>query len=109
MLTRTAECLEAIFEGRPCECNNCTHIMEKLLGDNPMKDVNKSPHYQSECGMEAIDVIEAFDLGFNLGNVVKYVLRAGRKDNEKKDLAKALWYLKREISLAESQEEIRKR
>lgn len=54
-------------------------------------------HYQSEI-IEAIDVIEAFGLGFNLGNVVKYVLRAGKKGDRREDLEKAKWYLDREIN-----------
>lgn len=59
--------------------------------------VNHPPHYQSG-GIEAIDVIEAFDLGFCLGNTVKYVLRAGRKGDATEDLKKARWYLDREIA-----------
>ena len=60
--------------------------------------VNHPAHY-SEGGIEAIDVIEAFDLDFCLGNVVKYILRAGRKDPNKEieDLNKACWYLNRRI------------
>lgn len=48
---------------------------------------------------EAIKVIEAWNLGFNLGNAVKYVSRAGKKDPDKtiEDLEKAAWYLNREI------------
>jgi hypothetical protein len=58
--------------------------------------VDHPAHYQSG-GLEAIDVIEAFDLNFNLGNVIKYVLRAGRKDDTTEDLQKAAWYLRREL------------
>jgi hypothetical protein len=58
--------------------------------------VNGPPHYRSN-GVEAIEVIEAFGLGFNLGNTVKYVLRAGRKGDAIEDLEKGLWYLQREI------------
>jgi len=47
--------------------------------------------------MEAIDVIEAFELGFNIGNSVKYLLRAGKKDCRTTDLSKALWYIQREL------------
>ncbi|MDR0675627.1 MAG: DUF3310 domain-containing protein [Elusimicrobiota bacterium] len=49
---------------------------------------------------EAIKIIDAWDLNFNLGNVIKYTLRAGRKDKSKteEDLRKAIWYLKREIN-----------
>ena len=56
-------------------------------------------HYRAASGVEAIDAIEAWDLNFNLGNVVKYVCRAGLKaGNPKEDLEKALWYLQRELS-----------
>jgi hypothetical protein len=61
------------------------------------EQINHPEHYQSS-GIEAIDTIEAFDLNFNLGNVIKYVLRAGRKGNKNIDLEKALWYLQREIN-----------
>lgn len=59
--------------------------------------VNHPPHYKSETGLESIDVIEAFELGFNLGNAVKYILRCNKKGNKIQDLDKAIWYLKREI------------
>lgn len=56
--------------------------------------------YYKKNGIEAIDVIEAFDLGFHLGNVVKYILRAGRKSkNVIDDLMKAKDYIDREIAL----------
>ena len=61
-------------------------------------DVKNKPttkHYNES--VQPIDLIEAFNLGFNRGNVIKYVSRAGRKDNELEDLEKALWYLEREI------------
>lgn len=65
----------------------------------PPDDVNAPAHYRSG-GLEAIDVIEAFDVNFRLGNAVKYILRAGRKDpaKRKQDLEKAAWYLAREIA-----------
>lgn len=58
--------------------------------------VNSPAHYKS-CTMEVIDIIEEFNLNFNLGNVIKYILRAEKKGNLKIDLKKAQWYLKREI------------
>lgn len=61
--------------------------------------VHHPAHYQSG-GMECIDVIEAFALGFHLGNAVKYILRAGRKGDRLEDLKKAAWYLNREIERA---------
>lgn len=64
----------------------------------PANDLVNSPaHYQSG-GMEVIDVIEAFKLGFPLGNAVKYILRAGKKDDGLQDLQKAAWYLNHEIN-----------
>lgn len=57
------------------------------------------PEYYAKNGIEAIDFIEAHSLNFNLGNVIKYVTRAGRKEGEDTltDLRKAHWYLEREI------------
>lgn len=62
-----------------------------------MEAVNHPEHYQGN-GIEVIDIIESFELNFNLGNTVKYVLRAGKKGNKKEDLEKAVWYLKRELN-----------
>lgn len=76
-----------------------SYSIEKEYGDNKWNDpVNHPQHYISN-GIESIDVIEAFDLNFRTGNSVKYILRAGRKDKNKKiqDLEKAAWYLNREI------------
>lgn len=59
--------------------------------------VNHPQHYQSG-GMEAIDVIDAFFAhDYHLGNVFKYLARAGKKDNIVQDLEKAAWYLSRAI------------
>lgn len=66
--------------------------------DEIMRNVDHPSHYQTKSGIEAIDVIEAFELGFNLGNVVKYILRCGKKDSDVQELQKAKWYLEREIS-----------
>lgn len=56
--------------------------------------VNHPSHYQA-AGLEVIDIIEGFGLGFHLGNAVKYILRAGKKGDAAEDIAKALWYLER--------------
>jgi hypothetical protein len=63
--------------------------------------VNHPEHYGGkENQYESIKVIEAWDLGFCLGNVVKYISRAGKKDKDREleDLQKARWYLDREIN-----------
>jgi hypothetical protein len=59
--------------------------------------VNHPPHYKAG-GIETIDFIEAKGLGYNLGNVVKYVSRADLKGNKMEDLQKARWYLERAIA-----------
>ena len=67
-------------------------------------DVDSPAHYHSLVGtMEAIDVIEAYNLNFNLGNAIKYILRSGKKDDEIQDLKKAMWYLKREIKILDDE------
>jgi hypothetical protein len=64
------------------------------------EQVNHPQHYGGEDNTyEAIKVIEAWDLDFHLGNTVKYISRAGKKEvnKELQDLKKALWYLQRKI------------
>lgn len=73
--------------------------------------VNHPPHYQSENGLEVIDVIEAFTADLkggeatNTGNVIKYILRWAHKENPLQDLKKARWYLDRLIKLVEKRME----
>jgi Protein of unknwon function (DUF3310) len=60
--------------------------------------VNHPSHYGGdENPYETIKVIEAWGLGFCLGNTVKYISRAGKKGDRLEDLKKARWYLDREI------------
>ncbi|RIV23636.1 DUF3310 domain-containing protein [Fibrisoma montanum] len=61
--------------------------------------VNHPAHY-TDGQIEVIDFIEDKKLGFCLGNAVKYIARAGKKDPTKtvEDLQKARWYLDREIA-----------
>jgi hypothetical protein len=67
--------------------------------------VNHPDHYGgAENVYEAIRVIRAWNLGFSLGNAVKYICRAGKKDPKThiQDLEKALWYLQEEITFWKS-------
>lgn len=66
--------------------------------------INHPAHYGGDTIYEAIKVIEAWDLGFCLGNTVKYIARAGKKDPEAtvEDLKKARWYLDRQIARYET-------
>jgi len=54
-------------------------------------------HYDNKSGYDVIDIAKHYNLNFNRGNMVKYIFRAGKKDNELQDLKKALDYLQREI------------
>ncbi len=67
--------------------------------------VDHPAHYGGKDNpYEAIKVIEAWSLGFCLGNVLKYIARAGKKDGSSRgDLKKALWYLQREVDLVDAQ------
>lgn len=58
-------------------------------------NVNHPNHYNE--GIEAIEVIESWDLNFHVGNVIKYMLRAPYKGEHIQDLEKAKWYLDRHI------------
>lgn len=66
-------------------------------------EVDHPPHYCHGRKFEPIDVIEDWDLGYHLGNAVKYISRAGRKDDELVDLKKAIFYIKRRIKQLEAE------
>ena len=73
--------------------------------ENNKEMVNHPSHYGGEENVyEAIKVIEAWDLDFHLGNTVKYISRAGKKDTDKElqDLKKAMFYLERKITNLEN-------
>lgn len=68
----------------------------------PNKTINdpvSHPSHYTDGKIEVIDYIEDKKLGFHLGNAVKYISRAGKKDPDKyiEDLRKAIWYINREI------------
>jgi hypothetical protein len=67
-------------------------------------NINHPQHYTSR-EIEPIDVIENWELGFHLGNVVKYIARANYKGTYLDDLRKARWYLDRLIDLAREKQE----
>lgn len=69
--------------------------LEKKQNDDPVSH----PSHYTDGRIEVIDFIEDKGLGFHLGNAVKYISRAGKKDPTKEieDLRKAMWYIQREI------------
>ena len=54
-------------------------------------------HYDNGLDYDLIDVINDYNVNFCRGNVIKYVVRAGKKKDELQDLLKAKDYLEREI------------
>jgi hypothetical protein len=72
---------------------------KRPLFEDPPETVNHPAHYNTSA-IEVIDAIEAWGLGFNTGNAVKYLARAGKKDPAKtiEDLEKGRWYINREIT-----------
>lgn len=71
-----------------------------------MTDDKINPTHYKSGGLESIQIIDAFQLNFNLGNATKYILRNGRKKGERRveGLKKAIWYLKHEIQTLQQME-----
>lgn len=76
------------------------------VGSVRMANTIDHPTHYNVGRIEVIDVIEAWGLGygFNRGNAIKYIARAGHKDSEIEDLKKAVWYIQREIERLEKEE-----
>lgn len=75
-----------------------------MKSEEKKESINHPSHYGGSSNpYEAIKIIEALELGFCLGNTLKYISRAGKKDPAKtlEDLKKASWYLNREIKKLE--------
>lgn len=84
--------------------SDCENYPEKSISLFDTKDdeaildasINHPSHY-TQGEYEVIDVIEDWNLGFHLGNAIKYIARANHKGSRKQDLRKAIWYIEREI------------
>lgn len=109
-----ATCDECPLASPVCRCGHCTHFLN-VSGDSyemsdeeiisafkiayPENDPVNYPSHYTDGKIEVIDFIEDKNLGFCLGNAVKYIARAGKKDPSKEveDLKKAAWYVARRI------------
>lgn len=72
-------------------------------------NVEHPSHYiwlKDKCGIEVLDITRHLD--FDLGNAIKYILRAGRKNPSKEieDLQKAVFYLNDKIKMLENNEQL---
>lgn len=81
--------------GRSCDLE----FIKWLYSDADYDDMINHPSHYTDGKIEVIDYIEDKGLGFCLGNAVKYISRAGKKDQSKEveDLQKAVWYIQRKI------------
>jgi hypothetical protein len=82
---------------------------EKIMGVSVDSNVSHPKHY-NQGKFEVIEVIEDQKLGFHLGNALKYICRAGKKDPNKvvEDLQKAKWYIERQIEISNPSLEVRR-
>ena len=100
------DCMTCFFNGTnlgsiPCvRCSSFDLWTDKNAYKEDEDVVNKPKHYN--IGIEPIEAIESWKLGYNLGNVIKYVARSDHKGKRLEDLKKARWYLDREITNNES-------
>lgn len=104
------------YYGHPtgCSCDDCIVLRDESIESDsdqidPINDpINRPSHYITPSGLEAVDVLEAFELNFHRGTVVTYILRAGRKggpEQELLDLQKAYRWLGREINRLQGRRE----
>ncbi|MCZ0973141.1 DUF3310 domain-containing protein [Streptomyces albulus] len=75
----------------------CWVAREEIFLIGQPSDVVNSPSHYTKGEFEVIDIIEDAEVGYRLGNALKYILRCEHKGNKKQDLEKAIWYLKREV------------
>ena len=87
---------QLIMAGAGCKPQDPDEVMQNP--ESPVSAVDHPSHYNSGK-IEVIDYIEDQNLDFCLGNAVKYISRAGKKnpDKEIEDLEKAIWYIQRHI------------
>lgn len=93
------------------KCFNCVHYDKERLAipyclecpdrDKPTSDPVNNPSHYTDGSIEVIDYIcDKFDIkSFCLGNAIKYISRAGKKNNEVEDLRKAIWYINHYIEV----------
>lgn len=89
--------LENVEPTFPCEEIDLAPV-EAIIASESIEDpIN--PSWYKDGKVEVIEFIEDKDLGYCLGNAVKYIARAGKKDptKEVEDLEKAKWYVERRI------------
>ena len=88
--------------GGHCSCGHFYPALALKITTGAMfKETVDHPNHYNIGGIEVIDFIESWNLGFSLGNAIKYIARAPYKNDELEDLKKARWYIDREIQRLE--------
>jgi hypothetical protein len=70
---------------------------------SPSSSASTRPSHYKRLSPQPIEVIEGWGLNFSLGSAVKYIARAGHKEDELRDLRKAIWFLRRHLAVREAQ------
>ena len=95
-----------VSDGNEISYVDCSKVkVEKVIFSTNKKEMVNHPDHYHPGTYEAINVIEAWDLNFNLGSAIKYISRCGlkpdaelsKKEKALEDLRKAAWYVNREI------------
>ena len=89
---------------KPVRCEKAEIVTLLNVSYQEKDDAINHPSHYCLGGIEVIDAIEAWGLGYHLGNVVKYIARADHKGEALIDLQKGAWYLDREIKRREGGE-----
>lgn len=82
-------------------CSKFIQAPNMEIAENIKVEKVNHPHHYNK-GIEAIDIIESWELNFSLGNAIKYILRSPHKGNQLEDLKKSAWYINREIQRLEN-------
>ena len=90
------------------DCWQAGQMAIEALKAQEHDNVSHPSHY-TDGNIEVIDYIEDKGFGYHLGNAIKYISRAGKKDPKKtaEDLRKAVWYIERYIGLIEGEEDVK--
>ena len=106
ILTDSTDYYKAPFLWEPGENVDAIDLMREGYHETFINDAIK-PEYYNDTKIAPIDVIEDWDLDFCLGSALKYIKRAGKKDNNPsvQDLQKVIWYVERRIKELEEASE----
>lgn len=98
-MSNCKDCKDYVDYGEPCMKCVKGYVVEPVKGD-----VIKPSHYKAG-EFDVIAFCQKHDLSFDVGNVIKYVTRAGKKkdNSELQDLNKAMEYLKRRIEFVKGE------